>query len=137
MTNNSIKQIKGFFGRFLVIGLFLTAMSVVSFAQSQTVALYNKSNNGHEGYIYVYPTYWQINWSSPGLATVISQPCTVHSDSTWTCQTITYSYGRPIYKGEMQSFTSKVDFNMRNTHKWVVNHWETEYNDGWSFYYIK
>ena len=137
MTKNSYKQIKSFFGKSLIIGLFLAAMTVVSFAQSQTVALINKSNNGLDGYLYVYPSQWQINWSSPGLVTVIGTPCTTHSDATWTCQTITYSNGQPMYRGEMQSFTNHVDFNLRNTHKWVVNHWESEYNDGWTFYYIR
>lgn len=138
MTNNTaIKQIKGFFGKSLIIGLFLTALSVVSFAQLQTVSLINKGNNGHEGYIYVYSGYWQIGWSSPGLVTNVVAPCTTHSDSTWTCTTHTYSNGRLLYKGEIQSFTSKADFQIRNTHKWVVNHWESEYNDGWTPYYIR
>lgn len=138
MKNNTFNTIiRNLFGKsFLVVFLF-AIFSVASFAQSQTVALYNKSNNGHEGYIYVYASTWQINWSSPGLVTYVGTPCTTHSDSTWTCTTVTYSNGQPMYRGEIQSFTSHIDFNLRNTHKWVVNHWETEYNDGWTFYYIK
>ncbi len=137
-TNNSIfKQIKGFFGKAMVIGFFLTAMAMASFAQSQYAAVYNKSNNGHTGYIGVYGGTFRIDWSSPGLVTVVSQPCTVHSDKTFTCTTTTYSNGNPVWKGEYQNFTSGVDFGMRNTHKWIVNHWETEYNDGWTFYYVK
>ena len=138
MTNNTaIKQIKGFFGKSIIIGLFLMAMSVASFAQSQYAAFYNKSNNGHEGYIGVYEGTFRINWSSPGLVTIVAQPCTVHSDSTFTCTATTYRNGNLDHLGEYQSFTSGVDFGMRYTHRWNVNHWETEYNDGWTFYYAK
>ena len=134
-TINSIfKQIKGFFGKAVVISFFLAAMSVASFAQSQYAAVYNKSNNGHTGYIGVYGGTLRVDWSSPGLVTVVSQPCTTHSDGTSTCMTITYSNGRPINKGEYQNFTSGVDFQMRNTHKWNVNQWETDYYDGWTPY---
>mgnify|MGYP006332573551 CR=1 FL=1 len=129
--------LRSIFGKTLAIGFLLTALSAASFAQSQYAAFYNKSSNGHEGYIGVYGSEFRINWSSPGLVTVVAQPCTVHSDKTFTCTATTYRNGQLDHKGEYQSFTSGVDFGMRYTQKWVVNHWESEYNDGWSFYYAK
>ena len=137
-TNNTIfKQIRVFLGKSIIIGFFLAAMTVASFAQSQYAAFYNKSSNGQEGYIGVYGGTFRIDWSSPGLVTVVEQPCTVHSDSTFTCTATTYRNGQLDHRGEYKSFTSGVDFGMRYTQRWNVNHWESEYNDGWTFYYVK
>ena len=138
MKNNKLfGMIRSLFGKTLMTAFFLGILSAASYAQSQYAAVYNKSNNGHTGYIGVYGATLRVNWSSPGLVTVVSVPCTLHSDGTSTCTTITYSNGNPVWKGEYKNFTSGVDFGMRNTHKWNVNHWETEYNDGWTFYYVK
>ena len=135
MTNNS--SLRGIFGKTLVIGFFLAALSVASFAQSQYAAFYNKSNNGHEGYIGVYGNTFRVNWSTPGLVTVVTPSCTKYSDGTFMCITYTYRNGQLEHQGEYQSFASGVDFAMRYTSRWNINHYEREYNDGWSFYYAK
>lgn len=138
MKNNKLfGMIRTIFGKTLVTAVFLGILSVATFAQSQYAAFFNKSNNNQEGYIGVYGDTLRINWSSPGLITVIGQPCTEFSDKTWLCTAITYRNGQPEYKGEYQIYKSGVDFGMRHTHRWNVNHWETEYNDGWTFYYVK
>lgn len=134
MTNSTLHSI---LGRTLVISFAMAALSVASFAQSQYAAVYVKGSTTHVGHIGIYSTYLQADWSSPGLKTVVGQPCVTHSDGTHTCTTYSYRNGQLEYKGEYKDFIGGLDFGMRNTERWNVNHWEREYNDGWTFYYIK
>ena len=133
MTNSTLRSI---FGRTLVIGFALAALSVASFGQSQYAALYDKSNNGHVGYAGVYGATVQVHWSTPGLITVISAPCTRESGGSSLCLATTYRNGKLEHQGEWKYFSS-TEFGMRNTARWNVNGWEREYNDGWTFYQVR
>ena len=138
MKNNIYNAIiRNLFGKLLAMTFLTAIMATASFAQSQTAAVYHKTTNGHSGYFYVYPTEYQIQLNTSGLVTVVRQPCVTASDSSFTCGATTYNNGRQVYYGEFKMFPNHLDFGMRYTHRWNVNQWETEYSDGWTFYYVK
>jgi hypothetical protein len=135
MTNNS--SLRGIFGKSLIIGFALAILSVASFAQSNYAALYNKSNNALEGYIAQYGNQYKITWASSTLVTIVTPSCIRNSDTTSVCITYTYRNGVLEHQGEYQNFTSGVDIAMRYTSRYNINHYEREYNDGWTAYYIR